>query len=121
MIHQRCHLLHNPPLGGTARRLRLVENWPPLRKSLYILTDLRKLMRAANDRNLAYLAVIYDPETGLKDLDKLASPRKVTIARSVASISSSNRTYSFSSPSGEVNGLSAALVPRTYGPNVIKL
>jgi len=48
----------------------------PLRKSLYSLPDLRKLMRAANARYLAYLAMIDDPGAGLKDLDKLASPAK---------------------------------------------
>ena len=48
----------------------------PLRKSLYSLPDLRKLMRAANARYLAYLATIDDPGAGLKDLDKLASPAK---------------------------------------------
>ena len=49
----------------------------PLRKNIYSLRDLRKLMSAANQRYLAYLATIDDPGAGLRDIDKMASPAKV--------------------------------------------
>jgi hypothetical protein len=48
----------------------------PLRKNIYSLRDLRKLMSAANARYLAYMAEIDDPDTGLKDLDKMSGPAK---------------------------------------------
>ena len=48
----------------------------PLRKNIYSLRDLRKLMKAANARYLAYMAEIDDPDAGLKDLDKLSGPAK---------------------------------------------
>lgn len=48
----------------------------PLRKNIYSLRDLRKLMSAANARYLAYMAEIDDPDAGLKDLDKLSAPAK---------------------------------------------
>ena len=44
----------------------------PLRKSIYSLRDLRKLMKAANARYLAFMAAIDNPEVGLKALDKMA-------------------------------------------------
>ena len=46
----------------------------PLRKSIYSLRDLRTLMKAANDRYLAFLASIDHPDAGLKAIDKLAKP-----------------------------------------------
>ncbi len=46
----------------------------PLRKSIYSLRDLRKLMNAANERYLAWLASIDHPGAELKDIDKMASP-----------------------------------------------
>lgn len=48
----------------------------PLRKNIYSLRDLRKLMHAANQRYLTYMASIDDPGAGLKDIDKLSSPAK---------------------------------------------
>jgi hypothetical protein len=48
----------------------------PLRKNIYSLRDLRKLMNAANERYLAYMASIDNPDAGLKDLDKLSAPAK---------------------------------------------
>ncbi len=48
----------------------------PLRKNIYSLRDLRKLMSAANARYLAYMSEIDDPDAGLKDLDKLSGPAK---------------------------------------------
>ena len=44
----------------------------PLRKSIYSLRDLRKLMKAANARYLAFMAAIDNPDVGLKALDKMA-------------------------------------------------
>jgi hypothetical protein len=46
----------------------------PLRKSLYSLADLRKLMRAANLRYFAFMAAMDNPHAGLRDIDKLSSP-----------------------------------------------
>ena len=46
----------------------------PLRKNIYSLRDLRKLMNAANERYLAYMAAIDNPDAGLKDIDKMSSP-----------------------------------------------
>ena len=46
----------------------------PLRKTIYSLRDLRKLMNAANQRYLAYMATIDNPDAGLKDIDKMARP-----------------------------------------------
>ncbi len=48
----------------------------PLRKNIYSLRDLRKLMRAANERYLAYMAAIDNPDAGLKDIDKISGPTK---------------------------------------------
>jgi len=48
----------------------------PLRKNIYSLRDLRKLMNAANERYLAYMAAIDNPDAGLKDIDKMSSPAK---------------------------------------------
>jgi hypothetical protein len=48
----------------------------PLRKNIYSLRDLRKLMNAANERYLAYMAEIDNPDAGLKDINKMSSPAK---------------------------------------------
>lgn len=48
----------------------------PLRKNIYSLRDLRKLMKAAVERYLAYMAEIDNPRAGLKDINKMASPAK---------------------------------------------
>ncbi len=47
-----------------------------LRKNIYSFRDLRKLMGAANQRYLAYMAAIDSPGAGLRDIDKMASPAK---------------------------------------------
>jgi hypothetical protein len=49
----------------------------PLRKSLYSLSDLRKLMQAANDRYLAFMACIDHPDADHKAIDKMASSAKM--------------------------------------------
>jgi len=48
----------------------------PLRKNIYSLRDLRKLMNAANERYFAYIAAIDNPDTGLKDIDKMSDRAK---------------------------------------------
>lgn len=48
----------------------------PLRKSLYSLRDPRKLMKAANERYLTFMAAIDNPDTGLKAIDKIAKPTR---------------------------------------------
>ena len=48
----------------------------PLRKNIYSLRDLRKLLKAANERYLAFLAAIDHPDAGLKDIDKISNPAK---------------------------------------------
>jgi len=48
----------------------------PLRKNIYNLRDLRKLMNAANERYLAYIASIDNPGAGLKDIDKMSDRAK---------------------------------------------
>ena len=48
----------------------------PLRKNIYSLRDLRKLMAAANERYLAYMATIDNPDAGLRDIDKMAGPAR---------------------------------------------
>jgi len=49
----------------------------PLRKTIYTLRDLRKLMQAANDRYLAFMACIDNPDAGHKAIGKVACPAKV--------------------------------------------
>jgi hypothetical protein len=49
----------------------------PLRKNIYSLRALRKLMSAANQRYLAFMASIDNPDAGLRNIDKMASPAKV--------------------------------------------
>jgi hypothetical protein len=46
----------------------------PLRKNIYSLAELRKLMRAANQRYLSFMASIDNPNAGLKAIDKMAKP-----------------------------------------------
>jgi len=48
----------------------------PLRKNLYSLRVLRKLMHAANERYLAFLATLDHPDAGLKAIDKMAKPAR---------------------------------------------
>jgi len=45
-----------------------------LKKSIYSMRKLRKCLRAANERYLAFLADIDDPDIGLQSLDKLSRP-----------------------------------------------
>jgi len=54
------------------------EQWKlaPLRKNIYSLRALRKLMKAANERYLAFIAAIDNPDAGLKAIDKMAQPAK---------------------------------------------
>ena len=49
----------------------------PLRKTIYSLKALRKLMNAANQRYLAHMASIEHPGSGQKACNKLSSPAKV--------------------------------------------
>lgn len=48
----------------------------PLRKSIYSLKDLRQVMRAANDRYLAFMACLDNPDAAQKALAKMAAPAK---------------------------------------------
>jgi hypothetical protein len=48
----------------------------PLRKSIYSLKDLRQVMRAANDRYLAFMACLDNPDAGHKAIAKMAAPAK---------------------------------------------
>ncbi len=54
------------------------ESWKlaPLKKTIYSLNALRKLLRAANERYLSFLAAIDSPDAGLKAIDKVAKPTK---------------------------------------------
>ena len=54
------------------------EQWKlaPLRKNIYSLRDLRKLMSAANQRYLAFIASIDNPDAGLKAIDKMSKPAR---------------------------------------------
>jgi hypothetical protein len=49
----------------------------PLRKSIYSLKDLRQVMHAANDRYLAFMACLDNPDAAQKALAKMAAPAKV--------------------------------------------
>jgi hypothetical protein len=49
----------------------------PLRKSIYSLKDLRQVMGAANDRYLAFMACLDNPDAARKALAKMAAPAKV--------------------------------------------
>ena len=44
----------------------------PLRKNIYSLRDVRGMMQAANERYLAFIAAIDNPNAGLKAIDKIA-------------------------------------------------
>ena len=46
----------------------------PLRKSIYSLKDLRQVMHAANDRYLAFMACLDNPDAGRKAIAKMAAP-----------------------------------------------
>ena len=48
----------------------------PLRKSIYSLNDLRQIMLAANNRYLAFMACIDNPDAEHKALAKMAAPVK---------------------------------------------
>ena len=48
-----------------------------LRKSIYSLKDLRRLIRAANDRYLAFMACLDNPNAAQKALAKMAAPVKI--------------------------------------------
>jgi hypothetical protein len=48
----------------------------PLRKRIYSLHHLRKLMSAANERYLSFLAAIDNPDAGLRAVDKMAKPAR---------------------------------------------
>lgn len=54
------------------------EQWKlaPLRKNIYSLRDLAKLMHAANRRYLEFIASIDNPDAGLKAIDKMAKPAR---------------------------------------------
>ena len=89
------------------------DGWPqwklaPLRKNIYSLRDLRKLMNAAVERYLAYMAAIDNPDAGLKVIDKMSSPAKDQRADSGASTCSRTRITDSFSPSVVANGPSAA-------------
>jgi hypothetical protein len=47
-----------------------------LRKSIYSLKDLRQVMRAANNRYLAFMACLDNPDAGQKAIAKMAAPAK---------------------------------------------
>jgi len=47
-----------------------------LKKTIYSLNPLRKLLGAANERYLSFLAAIDNPDAGLKAIDKVAKPTK---------------------------------------------
>jgi hypothetical protein len=49
----------------------------PLRKSIYSLKDLRRLMSAANDRYLTFMACLDNPDAAQKALAKMAAPAKI--------------------------------------------
>jgi hypothetical protein len=49
----------------------------PLRKNIYSLNDLRQLMQAANDRYLAFMACLDNPDAPHQALSKMAAPSKV--------------------------------------------
>jgi hypothetical protein len=46
----------------------------PLRKTIYSLGDLRRLLGAANRRYLEFISAIEDPTVGTKILDKISEP-----------------------------------------------
>ncbi len=46
----------------------------PLAKNIYSLPDLARLLRAANDRSLAFIASVDNPDAGWKAVDRIACP-----------------------------------------------
>lgn len=48
----------------------------PLRKNIYSLKPLRQLMNAANQRYLAFMAALDNPDAGLKAINKMAQPAR---------------------------------------------
>jgi hypothetical protein len=48
----------------------------PLKRSIYSLSDLAKLMRAANQRYLDFISEMDDPSAGRKLLNKVCEPKK---------------------------------------------
>ena len=48
----------------------------PLRKNIYSLRDLRKLMAAANERYLTFIATIDNPDAGWRAVDKIGQPAR---------------------------------------------
>ncbi len=56
--------------GGTVWKLAA------LRKNIYSLRHLCKLMSAANQRYLTFMASIDNPDAGLKSIDKMAKPTR---------------------------------------------
>ena len=48
----------------------------PLRKNIYSLRDLRQVMQAANDRYLAFMACLDNPDAAQKAIAKMAAPAK---------------------------------------------
>lgn len=48
----------------------------PVRKTIYSLPDLMKLLRAANRRYLDFIADIEDPSSGVGSLDKISRPAR---------------------------------------------
>lgn len=46
----------------------------PVKKSIYSLSDVAALMRAANRRYLEFLSALDDPTPGVKDLDRISRP-----------------------------------------------
>jgi len=51
----------------------------PLRKNIYSLRDLRQVMHAANDRYLAFMACLDNPDAGQKAVAKIAAPAKAKV------------------------------------------
>lgn len=49
----------------------------PLRKNIYSLRDLRQLLHAANDRYLAFMACLDNPDAGQQAIAKIAAPAKI--------------------------------------------
>jgi len=48
----------------------------PLKKSIYSLRDLRRLVAAANRRYLEFISALEDPTVGTKLLDKISKPER---------------------------------------------
>jgi hypothetical protein len=48
----------------------------PLKKSIYSLSDLRKLVGAANHRYIEFISALEDPTVSTKNLDKISKPER---------------------------------------------